>query len=692
MELTCLGAQNRSFLFRSIDGGVNWGNNAAATNLLPVLEEGLENWDGSTESSKKNVTALRTLKRIKLQGNDAVIVGSYNLAGALNNPIFAKISYNSGLSWKTLFATSTLSRHMHVIEQDPFTGWLWFGFGDEGTAVKPGIIGWDGVTEWPKGDFSFADIAANTKFNVYYNNNSDTSKSNYDTRRKPLAFWFSNDYIYWSADNSLTQIPSGDMGSRGIFRSSKLTDTTEKVSDVITVRPYTAGGYGVTSKSGAWYMVDFPDNALETSTTRQIFASFDLGKTWREIGNFEQNTTITPLGSQLNIGVAGEHIWLSSGKGAAGTSNVKQYSFVYEEVAGYSSQPDQLAPVLFVDLNNANGSDAIGSTPATSYGKGLNYGCHPKTPFLNLKYALAQCGNGFRIVVANNTTQSPSAANSNTGVTPNFSAYSVGYNGVTGKRVHVSAKTRSVFQFDAATASYCLYPATTANCPITYENLDFESSAAVPIIESNATPAANSDFVLDNCNLNTQKTLTANTINARGTLIKLLRSQVYASGAGYIPLYIKATAITPIVYGSYIESNTTNKPINTEATVSPSVIIENSVVRNIAGQTAIDSASAKVYVKNSALIGNGSAHLILHSAPISYTDSDLNHCVLSHASANVTGTYNSNGIAWSSAYFKFTTQEDFSAFVPNSAIAGASNYGDGTNLYSEPMSGLIGML
>ena len=694
LEVLCSGTNNRSFVYRSINGGLNWGSDSAATNLLPVLEEGIENWDGSTDTSKKNSYSLQTLRRVTLRGKDALIIGSYNIASALNNPIICKISTDSGITWETLFLTNALSRHMHVIEQDPYTGWLWFGFGDEGTAVKPGIIGWDGKSSWPSGNFTFDSLSGTSGFLVMYSPKSDTSQPDYDTRRKPLAFWFSQTHVYWSSDNSLTQIPSGDMGSRGIFRSSKTSDTTEKVSDVITARPYTAGGYGVTSKSGAFYLVDFPDNASETSTTRQVFASFDQGNTWREIGHWEHNTTITPLGNPLSIGAAGDHIWLSSGKGCAGSANVKQYSLVYEEAPGIAITPDQLAPVFWIDLTNGNGSDAIGSTPATSYGNGLNYGCHPNTPFLNLKYALLQCGNGFRMVVKDGTTQSPSAANSNTGVTPNFTSYSAGYNGVTGKRVQVTAKNRAEFAFDAATASYSLYPATTNNCPITYENLDFNSAAAVPLVESSTTVATSSDFVFDNCKLNGKKTLTANAVNARGTQIKFLRSQVYASGAGYIPLYIKSTAVPPIAYGSYIESNSTSKPILSERTVTPAAILENCIVRNVAGQSAFEGAAGagKLYAKNCALIGNGSSHLIFHNTAVAYTNADVDYCALSHGSANATGTWNANGIAWSSNYFKLSTQGDFSSFLPANAITETKLYGDGYNQFDVLMSGLIGML
>jgi hypothetical protein len=238
-----------------------------------------------------------------------------------------------------------------------------------------------------------------------------------------------------------------------------------------------------------------------------------------------------------------------------------------------------------------------------------------------------------------------------------------------------------------------MYPAITPNCPITYERLKIESEAAVPIIESSSVSVAfNSDFVLDNCDVNFDKKLTANTIVARGTQIKLVRSLVFGSdGGGYIPMYVKATANAPIIVGSYVVGYGTSKPIVSERTAWPCVILENSIVQNVFGTTAIECQTAKPKIKNSVILGSGSTHLILHSAPLVYTNDDIDYSVLKYGSQNVIGNFNLHGTDWVDGMYKLTTVGDFSALKPI-GFGGSVEYGDGVNRFGDPLGDKVGML
>ena len=85
-----------------------------------------------------------------------LLVGEYNvnkerISGSTNDQ--ARIMQSTdGETWTPLYTFNTggvhQTRHIHVITQDPISGWIYFALGDSRT--ESAILAWDGVVAWPE--------------------------------------------------------------------------------------------------------------------------------------------------------------------------------------------------------------------------------------------------------------------------------------------------------------------------------------------------------------------------------------------------------------------------------------------------------------------------------------------------------------------------------------------------------------
>jgi hypothetical protein len=85
-----------------------------------------------------------------------LLVGEYNVnnervPGSTNDQVRIMQS-TDGDTWTPLYTFNTDGvhqiRHIHVITQDPISGWIYFGLGD--SRAESAILAWDGVVAWPE--------------------------------------------------------------------------------------------------------------------------------------------------------------------------------------------------------------------------------------------------------------------------------------------------------------------------------------------------------------------------------------------------------------------------------------------------------------------------------------------------------------------------------------------------------------
>ena len=159
----------RNYLYRSIDQGQNWGQNADADDLMPSLRLG---YNATTDEHLTGVGLLIDRGITELDG--VLILADYNVAALLPtaNKTYSVLWHSTdfGRTWIKSFEQGTNGvdnwRHFHNITCDPLSGHVYIGFGD-GTADS-GIIVWQprlsGSYVWPADNVGLSTIATWTGF------------------------------------------------------------------------------------------------------------------------------------------------------------------------------------------------------------------------------------------------------------------------------------------------------------------------------------------------------------------------------------------------------------------------------------------------------------------------------------------------------------------------------------------------
>ena len=88
-----------------------------------------------------------------------LLIGEYNVnsnrtPGGTNDPVRI-LKSTDGTTWSTLYTFNQgthHTRHIHAVQYDPRSGWVYFALGDSGS--EKGIIGWDGLSPWPSTSMS----------------------------------------------------------------------------------------------------------------------------------------------------------------------------------------------------------------------------------------------------------------------------------------------------------------------------------------------------------------------------------------------------------------------------------------------------------------------------------------------------------------------------------------------------------
>jgi len=293
---------SKSYVIRSHNYGASWGTNdnndrAAVLNLGDTATNGKS--DGSTQTNLVNVLGTRGWCVATVNGQRIILLGEYSTNAASNtDPVAANAqvrvwqSTDLGKTWSVLLTFNTNTggnrqvRHCHFIAQDPYSGYIYFGFGDAATSA---IIRWDGVSAAPAAN-TLPSAFGNTtgwlgigqqNFGNYVNG---TGQTNVDTWQITDLI-FTQNWIYNPADN-------GDSASanRGIWRFKR--DFTELNRVFTTTRTGHSDYWAIKHSTGLLYTVEI----LEASAADSILylkSSNDDGATWVECAKFVFKSGVT---------------------------------------------------------------------------------------------------------------------------------------------------------------------------------------------------------------------------------------------------------------------------------------------------------------------------------------------------------------------------------------------------------------
>lgn len=328
---------SKSYVLRSHNYGASWGTNdnndrAAVLNLGDTATNGKS--DGTTQGSLNNALGTRGIAKCTIRGQTVILIGEYNTNSAANtDPVAAGAqvrvwrSDDLGKTWSILLEFNTNTggnrqvRHCHYVAQDPYSGFIYFGFGDSATSA---IIRWDGVSAAPPantlpenfGNYSgWMGIGAGN-WTRYANNSGQTNVDVWQI----TDLVFTPDWIYNPADNG-----DSTSNNRGIWRFKR--DFTQLGRVYTTTRTGHSDYWAVKHSSGVIYVVEI----LESTSSDGILyfkASSDDGATWYECAKFVFKTGVS-VGSvdAFFERTSDGSIWVSTGQGKVSTPSANRSSF-----------------------------------------------------------------------------------------------------------------------------------------------------------------------------------------------------------------------------------------------------------------------------------------------------------------------------------------------------------------------------
>lgn len=286
---------SKSYVMRSHNYGASWGTNdnndrAAVLNLGDTAADGKS--DGSTQTALVNALGSRGICKATIAGQTVILIGEYNTSTAANtDPVAAGaqvrvwISRDLGKTWSVLISFNTNTggtrqvRHCHYIGQDPYTGFIYFGFGDSATSA---LIRWDGYGTAPAVNtmpHNFDDAPGWKGVGIgNWRGFVPTGGTNVDIFQV-TDLGFTPDWIINPADN-------GDSASvnRGIFLMKRDFSRNTRVYDN-SGRAGHSNYWILRHSSGIWYTIEILE-LTSVENVLYIHASIDEGLTWYEAAKF----------------------------------------------------------------------------------------------------------------------------------------------------------------------------------------------------------------------------------------------------------------------------------------------------------------------------------------------------------------------------------------------------------------------
>ncbi len=399
-------SDSKAFLYKSVDNGVNWGNNYPAfDNKTPVSRIG---YDGSTHSANVTILGERGFAEIKEGGRTYYAYAEYNVVGSGNQDVAIVVSHNLGTTWtRSIFLSG--SRHIHFVKQDPYHGYIWAGFGD--TAEQNGILRLDSILNTIPIGTTHAQIA-----------NRQGCKILYGLKRHATTdLHFEPNHILNPVDLGSGLSAGLSATEAGIWKFDYDMTYYERVYN--SWHPDWAGHslYWAQkhTSSGTIVVIEIIEtSATGNPHTARFITSVDGGLTWKWVATARCRVSRTSS-APASFFEWDDKLWMASSIFAtnlnSSTMAIKPTRELFDEIkhgerievgadgTDYQYGVENILPIAFVD-------DVLGVNSA-------GYGYSPRTPFKTLHYSLGsnRCPNGTVIRILGALAET-------TGVSANFAS------------------------------------------------------------------------------------------------------------------------------------------------------------------------------------------------------------------------------------------------------------------------------
>jgi len=373
------GPSGKCLLYKSVNNFATVGANAAHDDGFPVYAIGW-NTNKTVEANEISIMAPWSLTRGKnTRGEDLIIFGQYNVnasrtpggANDWSSVIVSRRDAEAG-SFETLLenntAGTTIVRHCHTVQQDPYTKEFWILYGDQGTSA---IYVWDGVHPISP-NTKASDAASYPGWRGMDSTNNPTKNAN--TGQLTI--------LLFQSDEIICPLDHGTTDARGIYSLSRDLTRYERIWDgSINGQPlyhslYSADICPVTGTAVVSTILEPGGTSPSADFTLWIFTSTKQGgyRDWKRVARYMLDTTLPINKSFQSFRFrANGDLWMGATNGAAkdisSSTAVCRVVGVYDELYGEAV----VHPVYWIDP--VSGSDT-------------NNGNRPSTAFKTLGYAM----------------------------------------------------------------------------------------------------------------------------------------------------------------------------------------------------------------------------------------------------------------------------------------------------------------
>lgn len=351
-------ATNEYFLFKSIDGGAHFGDNAPAYDDSDyVLALG---YDADADSQITAVTLLqnKSICNAEIGDGHVLFLGEYNINasrtnGSTNDQVRIMKSEDNGTTWSEVIHWNTDGstnnvRHVHVIAQDPWTKDIYFGTGDDDD--QSGVWRYDGTS----------DISAlsNHEPSWYVSNTTYAAHglalgaNTYNSQKaRPGDIDFTENYIYWTADATSS-------AHEGIYRGAKNLSSRARVDSTLIFNHGMETFSIFRTTSGNYIATSFVDSVIVGADSQMRVLISEDCETWRVCGSvgIRSNTGATFFPMHEFAG----RIWLPSTYYSVNFYNYGGTVPLLESAASTGDSTTLLTPTKmtwYIDAANGNNAN-----------------------------------------------------------------------------------------------------------------------------------------------------------------------------------------------------------------------------------------------------------------------------------------------------------------------------------------------
>lgn len=539
---------------RSTDGGATW-----------TAVQGL------------NAQPLRGILIATVSGAERAIIGEYRTSGSGGEDVVLWQSTDDGVTWTALntWGYQTETRHIHCTVQDPYTGYIYIGFGD--TDDQSGIIRWDPlVGDWADvGDTAPKDVSATGFIGI-------GGKQIY----RCTDIVFDSDYAYHFADAG----GSAEAYERGIFRLQKDLTRFERLNNDIEGFSEYAGYWCVMTARGPVFI----NYVATTDATDAEISIWQFGhNTCELVGQFNCHDTAATKNPRAFF-VDGDNIYLSVAP--AGGKSTQKGTAVFTVTSERFTQPwpDIVHPVFWVSKG--------GVDTATGY--------DPRVPLLTIAKALSNSSNvipyGAGVLVGEGAY---SAAGFTMG---GFASYVTSFPTEAGAFIQVRGDGAVSWNFASGTNGLTLAGEDNLNLRLNDLTVTATGITGSMILGS----AANYGTVLaHNCTLGDLATNITQTVYPRSTRFDAYRSHLMCekSVGNYVIRLIDASPVTESiarVFSSIVEGGYYGVDMDNDVQLE----VYNSVIKD----STVAGVITRAGLNNQPIIEN----TVMHSDSVAWTPFD----------------------------------------------------------------------